>query len=390
MQTVEAELGRRIREHVRVLVSEIGPRPPGSPANARANAHAQAVLERAGLNVERLPFGVTWWQPGQARLGLAGRVIELEGTPFSRPCHCRGRVTCRSTDAELDHSIEPGSIVILDGELAAEPYFPKAFPFLDLPDQRVRLEKLEASRPAAVILVAPDRRPMSWVEDGDLAFPYLVVDRSLGALLVEGAMVDVTIEGRLLEGSGVNLSARTVASGPRSVLCAHIDSKVTTPGAIDNAGGVATLLAIAQSHRLDDRAIEFVAFNGEDHYAAPGEQAWLASTDLGSISDVVNLDGIGACDRQTAVSGLALAAGQQQRLRALVAEHQALTNGPPWFESDHAIFASRGIPSLALTSADAHELAALLHGPEDTIERLDVDALAATAEFVIDWLQSAT
>jgi aminopeptidase YwaD len=389
MDTVEAELGRRIREHVRVLVSEIGPRPPGSPANARATAHAEAVLERAGLNVERRPFRATWWEPGHARLGVAGRVIELEGTPFSRPCHCRGHVTRRSTEAELNHPIEPASIVVLDGELAAEPYFPKAFPFLDLPDQRVRLEKLEAARPSAVILIAPDRRPMSWIEDGDLAFPYLVVEPSIGDL-VEGAMVDVAIEGRLTEGSGVNLSARTVASGPRSVLCAHIDSKVTTPGAIDNAGGVATLLAIAETRRLDDRSVEFVAFNGEDHYAAPGEQAWLASTDLDSIRDVVNLDGIGARDRQTVVSGLALPASQEQRLHALVADHRSVTIGPPWFESDHAIFASRGIPSLALTSADAHELASVLHGPEDTLERLDVDALAATAEFVIDWLRSAT
>jgi aminopeptidase YwaD len=174
------------------------------------------------------------------------------------------------------------------------------------------------------------------------------------------------------------------------VLCAHIDSKVTTPGAIDNAGGVATLLAIAESRRLDDRSIEFVAFNGEDHYAAPGELAWLASTDLGLIRDVVNLDGIGARDRQTAVSGLALAAGHEQRLHALVADHRSVTMGPPWFESDHAVFASRGIPSLALTSANAHELASVLHGPEDTVERLDVDTLAAAAEFVIDWLLAAT
>jgi aminopeptidase YwaD len=231
---------------------------------------------------------------------------------------------------------------------------------------------------------------MSWLEDGDLAFPYLVVEPSIGDLLVEGEMVDVATEGRLTEGHGVNLSARTVASGARSVLCAHIDSKVTTPGAIDNAGGVATLLAIAESRQLDDRSIEFVAFNGEDHYAAPGEQAWLASTDLDSISDVVNLDGIGACDRQTAVSGLALPASQEQRLHALVADHRSVTMGPAWFESDHAIFASRGIPSLALTSADAHELASLLHSPEDTAERLDVDTLAATAEFVIDWLRAAT
>jgi aminopeptidase YwaD len=390
METVEAELGRQIREHVRVLVSEIGPRPPGSPANARATAYAHAVFERSGLTVERQPFVATWWTPGPARLCIAGRVIELEGTPFSRPCDRRGRVTRRSTDAELDDPMEPGSIVVLDGELAAEPYFPKAFPFLDLPDQRVRLEKLEAARPAAVILIAPDQRPMSWLEDGDLAFPYLVVEPSIGDLLVEGEMVDVATEGRLTEGRGVNLSARTVASGARSVLCAHIDSKVTTPGAIDNAGGVATLLAIAESRQLDDRSIEFVAFNGEDHYAAPGEQAWLASTDLDSISDVVNLDGIGACDRQTAVSGLALPASQEQRLHALVADHRSVTMGPAWFESDHAIFASRGIPSLALTSADAHELASLLHGPDDTIERLDVDTLAATAEFVIDWLRAAT
>jgi hypothetical protein len=32
----------------------------------------------------------------------------------------------------------------------------------------------------------------------------------------------------------------------------------------------------------------------------------------------------------------------------------------------------------------------LLHSPEDTAERLDVDTLAATAAFVIDWLRAAT
>jgi len=61
------------------------------------------------------------------------------------------------------------------------------------------------------------------------------------------------------------------------VFTAHIDAKRGTPGALDNAAGVVVLLLLAEL--LEDYAgrlaIELVALNGEDYYAAPGEISYL-------------------------------------------------------------------------------------------------------------------
>ena len=61
------------------------------------------------------------------------------------------------------------------------------------------------------------------------------------------------------------------------VVCAHLDSKATTPGAFDNAAGVATLLALTEVGHLDGLPLELVLFNGEDHVDSCGEPGDLPS-----------------------------------------------------------------------------------------------------------------
>jgi aminopeptidase YwaD len=48
----------------------------------------------------------------------------------------------------------------------------------------------------------------------------------------------------------------------------------------------------------DGPTVELVAFNGEDHWAAPGEVAWLKHRGgrLGDVRLAVNIDGIGFPD----------------------------------------------------------------------------------------------
>ena len=61
------------------------------------------------------------------------------------------------------------------------------------------------------------------------------------------------------------------------VFCAHIDAKKDTPGALDNATGIATLLALSKllTEYSGSLCIEIVAFNGEDYYAASGQMQYL-------------------------------------------------------------------------------------------------------------------
>jgi aminopeptidase YwaD len=382
----------RISAHVTALAEEIGPRPSGSPANRLATDYVRMVLAKAGLAVETQPFTCRWWEPGEAAIQIGGAWVDVPPAPFSRPCDVHGRVSRISSDAALEAaSLEPGRIVVIHGALTADSYFPKAFPFLDLAEQRARIARLEALRPAAVIAAIPALRAMPVLEDGDLTFPYVAVPTPVGERLRENRAIAVRIGGALQDGEGVNVSARHGPPGPRIILSAHIDSKITTPGAFDNGGGVATLLAFAESGLSDDLPVELVFFNGEDHYLAPGEQAWLAASDLADVRQVVNIDGAGVVGHDVAVTLLASPPEHEARMRALVEGREGWVIGPEWYESDHAIFAMRGIPSLAITSSGAHEtLTNVIHTDRDTPRMVDPAILADVAEFLADWLAADT
>jgi aminopeptidase YwaD len=236
---------------------------------------------------------------------------------------------------------------------------------------RAALHRLE---PAAVIAVSDHWQPI--LEDPELGFPSTTVPRALGASLRDDDEVGLTLEGAVHRGLAANLSARTGGAGRRLVLSAHLDSKVTTPGAFDNAAGVATLLALAEDGLRHLGAVELVLFNGEDHFDAGGEQAWLAATDLGEVAANVNLDGVGLAGRGTSLAALACPEGLEAELDRWVARRPGWTRAAPWFESDHAIFAMQGVPALAVTSEDVHALlGGLAHTPADTLDVLDLAVL---------------
>jgi hypothetical protein len=53
----------------------------------------------------------------------------------------------------------------------------------------------------------------------------------------------------------------------------------------------------------------------------------------------------------------------------------------PWWESDHAIFATRGIPAVAITSEGVHDLfTTVAHTGGDTLEIVDIDILVGIVE----------
>jgi aminopeptidase YwaD len=383
-------LKARIGAHVTALAGEIGPRPCGSPANLLATDYVRMVLAATGLAIDERPFSCTAWEPGTATLQVGGAWIDVPPAPFSRPCSVRGRVARISTDDELQAAtLEPGRIIVIHGELTAESYLPKAFPFLEPTEQRQRLARLEALEPAAVIAAVAGWRIESVLEDGDLTFPYVVVPVGVGERMREGREVAVRIGGALRDAAGSNIATRSGPAGPRIILSAHLDTKVTTPGAFDNAGGVATLLALAESGLPPNVPIELVFFNGEDHFQAPGEQAWLAATDLSDIRHVVNIDGAGVVGHPIGVTTLACPAAFESAVRDAVACHQGWEWVPAWYESDHAIFAMRGIPSVAITSAGAHGLANVIHSERDTTKMVDPALLASVAGFLEESLLTA-
>jgi aminopeptidase YwaD len=375
-----ARLRGRIEAHLRVLATEIGARPPGSPANHRATAYVAGVFHDCGLEVRRLPFTTRWWEPGPGTLTSPTSMVDLLSNPYSRPCDIDAPVVRVGDLTELEAlDTEAGRVLVLTGELSRQPVLPRAFPFLQLEEHRRLVEAIESARPAAVIAVSDHPEPI--FEDPDLALASTSVPTAVGDELRTGDRIRLRLSGTVHDGEGDQVTARAGGAGRRLVLSAHLDTKATTPGAFDNAGGLAVVLALSEVGLDDLGAVEIVPFNGEDHFDACGEQAWLAATDLQQVIANVNVDGVGLRGQGTSLAVLSADAALETALADLVAKRPSWVLANPWFESDHAIFAMRGIPAVAVTSEDVHQLmGGLAHTPADTVEVVDLDVLVDVAE----------
>lgn len=365
----------RIRHHLEVLVDDIGARPPGSPSNRRATDHVHTSLTSVGCPVTALPFTTRWWEPGTGWLEVGSARVEVDPNPYSAAGDVHGRAVLVGRLSELEGlDPVPDTILVLTGELARGQVLPAVFPFLSLPEHERIRAALHRLAPVAVVAVSDHWEPI--LEDPDLGFPSTTVPAAIGETIAAGDPLRLAVTGAVHTGTGVNLSARLGGGEPRLVLCAHLDSKATTPGAFDNAAGVATLLALTELGHLDALPLELVLFNGEDHIDSCGETAWLAATDLAGVAGVVNVDGVGLKGQGLSLATLACPPSLEAQLTRWVEGHPGWVPAEPWFESDHAIFAMRGIPAVAITSEDVHALlGGLAHTPADTLAVLDLAVL---------------
>jgi aminopeptidase YwaD len=385
---LDRSLHDEVARHLRVLAGDIGARPPGSPANRRAVAYARGVLATTDLDVRDHPFTTRWWEPGSGVLVAPAGTIDVTPNPYSPNCEVQGPVVQVSTLAELEAVTDASDrVMVLDGELTREQLMPACFPFAGSETHRRVVRAVEAARPLAVIAVSDHWEPV--FEDPDVTFASTTVAGEVGAALLPGTRVLVRLGGSVHIGQGSTVAGRSPGPGRRVLVSAHIDSKVTTPGAFDNAGGVAVLLALATGPRPPGLPIEFVAFNGEDHADACGEVAWLANNDLDEIALAVNIDGVGLAGRGTSLAALACPERLERRIARFVAQRPGWVAAEPWYESDHAIFAMQDIPALAITTEDVHALlGAIAHGPRDTLDVVDLDVLCEVVVGIRELLSS--
>lgn len=382
----------RIRRHVEVLAGEIGARPAGSPAGRRAEAYAAEVLASHGLLVERQAFRCLDWRPGGASVRVGARTIAAVASPWSPGCDVRGEVLAAATLEELVGLDARDRILALHGALAREALFPREFPFLVVEDHRAIGDALEAAAPLAVVAASPDlARPVPLIEDGDLPLPVVTVAREdIGAVLAAPGPIDVRSGGARRPGEGANVVARLrPAAAERVVVTAHLDTKPDTPGALDDASGVATLLELAGMLEAapENRGVELAILNGEDHYAAPGQRRYLASAEMARVRLAINVDGIGLAGSAVGVAPMAMTEAMERRARRLLDRHPDLRTLDPWPQGDHMLFVGAGVPALAITSVGIFDvLETFVHTPADTPDGVDAERIAAACRFVADAL----
>lgn len=394
----------RAARYLEILCSVSPDRRPGSLGNDQAVALVASAMEASGWHVDRSEFDCLDWETDGGEVTIGGAKTDLTPGPYGLGAEAVGPVRILRTLEELTQAELAGSVAVLAGELASEPLTPKAFPFYGSDEHAEIIRLLEAGGPEAVIAVtgkypelcgALDPFPM--IEDGDFEIPVASVrPGDAGPLLDgEGEVATVEIRSRRIPSRARNVIATRGPQSPRLTVIAHIDTKPGTPGAVDNATGVVALLLLAElldpARRPDlPIGVELLAVNGEDHYAAPGELAWLAANALEDVALAINIDGAGYIGGKSAYSIYHVDGPAAEHVQSVFGGRDDFVHGPDWYQSDHAIFAMRGRPALAITTEFVQEmLGELFHSAADTPDQVDIDLVVGIAqaleELIVTW-----
>ncbi len=388
--------GERIAEHVRALCSFGPDRFPGGDANRAAASYVADALRRAGCAVDEHGFDVPEWRAGTAEIIIGGIVVPAHPGPFSPGIDAVGPLVRVESAEELTDVAVDGAVLLLHGDIARTQLTPRGYPWYENPDDTAVLEAIEALGPLAVVsatgkdAMTGGRSPFPLIEDVTFRVPSAYLGLAEGDALAAhaGEQARVRIDSETRASRGTQPVGRMPGARPgRVVIVAHFDTTHGTPGALDNAGGVAVLLAVAEAIKgtTPAREIEFVPFNGEDHTTSPGEVAYLAARpDVSDIALMVNIDGAGLPGAPTACSLYGVGEGLAERVRDVMSRFGSVAEGAQWPASDHMVFVMRGVPALALTSTDfATASGVVSHTPADTPDVVDPELLAEAARFIV-------
>jgi len=345
----------RAAEAVRALAT--APRPAGGATEAAARSYCASRLRAAGYDVreERFEYSafVGRWgtpvagvvalailqfaiaagrrgAPGTALLALAlgGAVLALAARALAR-------------DGVLSFPAQRRLAVNLVAVRGAAPPAVWLMAHLDSKSQPVPI----LARAAGITLVV-----LTWLIAAGLAAIQLAGSSSGGVFGVAWSMlVPIAIVG------AIPVIATTVGS--------------SSPGALDNASGVATVLAVAERTRA---ASVGVCLTSAEELGLAGARAWVKTGARRAGAVAINCDGVDdrgvvTCmysgGRPDALIGEVLAAGDRSGVR--VRAHRLL----PGVLTDGVALADAGWPVVTLSKGGARTLARI-HTPRDSADRL--------------------
>jgi len=391
-------LHSHIGTYLRELCATYPDRHLGGPGNRAATDLFERVALASRFEVESAELPCVDWERGSAEVECAGAVSGLLPGPYSLACDVTAPLVSASTIEGLERGGFTGAVLLLHGDLVREQLMAKGFVFYNPESHRRIVAALEAQAPSAIIAatgrnpeLSGGAYPFPLLEDADFDIPNAYTTDVEGEALLGlvGQVVSVRIDSARVPALAAQPIARKRGSGAgRVVLTAHIDSKDGSPGALDNATGAAALLGCMELLAGYDGSltVEVVPFNGEDHYAATGQMHYVADNEgrWGEILLNVNVDGAGSAGSCTEVSFYGVPEPRQRVVEQAMRD-RAFAEGPQWPQGDHSIFAMQGVPAVAVTSANVFFVASTVaHTERDTIEGIDIGAVASVARFLAD------
>jgi aminopeptidase YwaD len=380
-------IGDKALEHVRHLAVDIGARPIGSAANRAAAEAICKVFEQSGLAVEMQDISCPDWSAEKTLLVLNGEALEASANTFSPSCDLSAPTVPICTPAELEQADIRDRIPVFYGDMAQTELAAKGGIYVSNRDRRI-LQILEERHPAGIITVNPILHGR-WrlIEDFDLDIPSVTVSARSGLELLKnpGTSVQMQIVAHRSPSHTSNVIGRLPGDLPeRIVFCAHYDSKVDTPGAYDNAAGIGVLLTLAEilSQQKHRHSLEWVAFTGEEG-AGLGDMEYARRMGEGfdRMTAAINIDGVGPYTGTTTAATFSASPEFDALVDQTTQKAPSLLRVEPWPASDHYIFYSHGVPSVALTSKGIRDI---YHTLSDTVDWISADKLAESVRLVLD------
>ncbi|GGX58059.1 aminopeptidase [Tateyamaria omphalii] len=370
---------------LKYLTIDVMDRSVGCDGNRDATAFFKAQLEQAGWATHEQWFDALDWCGGHASLKAAcGTSFDVFPSPYARRVNATARLEAVSTLDQLECIEAEGAFILLYGSLAAEPLMPKNFPFFSMDEQQRTIALLERSGAKAIITAMQSQgapRAMPMIEDGDFDVPsvYMSEEDADRLLSFTGHRLELRSDAARITAKAANVLGRMNKSArKRIVITAHIDAKKGIPGALDNATGVVTLLLLANllADYNGSHGIDLVALNGEDHYAVPGQMAYLRDMEgaLDQVTLNINVDGVGYREGKTAYSFFSLSKDMEKSAATLLANAPASCRGLEWFQGDHSMFVQAGCPAIAVTSnwlLENMSTQTVTHRVQDTLDLVD-------------------
>ena len=387
--------------YLRTLSVDYPSRRVGSPANQAATRYFKSIAGKMGLRTESQPFNCSDNRLGEINLSYEGKEFKAFISPHSTGCDLSAELAAAANLETLRSVDSHGKILLLIGELTKEQLMPKNFPFYNPESHQEIYHLLESKQPAAILTatgknpeLAGAQYPFPLIEDGDFDIPTAFMTDIEGEKLSKyaGRSLKLKMDAERIPSQAENVIVHLGNSeNERVVICAHIDSKYGTPGAVDNAGGVVVLLLLAEMLKEHTSpAVELLAMNGEDHYSAGGEKVYLRRNQdkMDTIKLVINVDGAGLKGYPNEVSFYACPAEVETLALNLLKGYPNIKQGQPWYQSDHMVFAMQQVPAIAITTAAFMQMEReIAHTEKDVPELVDVELLVETADYICNILK---
>jgi aminopeptidase YwaD len=203
------------------------------------------VLNELGWKTESTELPVIDWHSDGASLTCERQAFEVLSSHYSLGCPVSGELVAIDRAEQLETANIEDKILLLHGAIAAQQIAPKNFPFWNPEEHQLLIALLEKGNPKALVCAternaatAGEVYPFPLFEDGDFDIPSVYMKDTEGEKLLAcaGKTVELVSRARRIPEIAYNvIGQNSSVDKDRIVITAHIDTKIGTTGAMDNA-----------------------------------------------------------------------------------------------------------------------------------------------------------